>query len=93
MSEVINYSKTSSPQDAYSAVKAKLTPEKLEKYTVKNVNYDDLQFVISAKGTGFDVAFKFLENHVQVDLNLSLMLRPLKGKIWPPLEGQIKSVV
>ncbi len=91
MSLKINYHKASSSQDAFNKVKSIITPEYIEKFQVKaDISYDENNRKVIASGTGFTLELKFLENHCDVDLDLSFLLRPLKGKILEKIEGQIK---
>ncbi len=87
----INYIKASSADDAYNKARALITPEYIEKFQVKaDIKYDDAAKKVTAKGSGFTLVLSFLQDHCDLDLDLSFLLKPLKGKIMEKLEGQIK---
>ncbi len=89
-----SYNKVEDKAAAYQAVKEFITPETLEKWKVKaDVNYDDGNQEIHAKGKGFELNINFLDTEAQAELKLSMLLRPLKGKIEENLEKQLKRVV
>jgi hypothetical protein len=91
MSVKINYNQVTNADDAYKKVRALITPEYIEKFQVKaDLVYDDVAKKVTAKGTGFTLVLCFLQDHCDLDLDLSFLLRPLKGKIMEKLEGQIK---
>lgn len=90
----VSYTNVDSKDAAYTAVKQYITPETLEKWKVKaDVNYDDGNQKINAKGKGFELSINFLDTEAQAELNLSMLLRPLKGKIEEGLEKQLRRVV
>jgi len=87
----INYENISSSEEAYQKVKTLITPEYIEKFQVKaEINYDDAQKKVSAKGSGFTLILCFFDKHCDVDLDLSFLLKPLKSKILEKVERQIK---
>ena len=87
----INYQKVTNAEDAYKTARALITPEYIEKFQVKaDLTYDDAAKKVTAKGSGFTLELCFLQDHCDMDLDLSFLLRPLKGKILEKLEGQIK---
>lgn len=94
MAIVVSYKNVDNKDAAYAAVKEYITPETLDKWKVKaDVHYDDGGQKINAKGKGFELNINFLDTQAQAELNLSLLLRPLKGKIEEGLEKQLKKVV
>lgn len=94
MDKKINYQKCASKEEAYSAVKAAITPETIEKFKVSaDLEYLDGQNKINAKGKGFDLKIDFLEDSVELDLSLSFMLKPFRGKILEGLEKQLNRIV
>lgn len=48
---------------------------------------------IIGKGKGFEITLSFYEQQVAIDINLKLMLKPLKGKIIDTLTDEIKRVL
>ena len=90
----VSYTNVEDKSAAYAAVKEYITPETLEKWKVKaDVNYDDGGQKINAKGKGFELNINFLDTEAQAELKLSLLLKPLKGKIEEGLEKQLRRVV
>jgi hypothetical protein len=91
MSLKIDYQKITNADDAYAKVKTIITPEYIEKFQVKaDVTYDDAKKLVTAKGSGFTLTLCFLPQYCETDLDLSFLLKPLKGKILEKIEGQIK---
>lgn len=91
MSLKIDYNNLTNSTDAYAKVKQLITPEYIEKFQVKaDIKYDDAAKKVTAKGSGFTLELCFFDKHCDVDLDLSFLLKPLKGKILEKIEGQIK---
>lgn len=91
MSLKIDYKQLTNADEAYAKVKQIITPEYIAKFQVKaDINYDDAKKIVVAKGSGFTLELCFLDKHCDVDLDLSFLLKPLKGKILEKIEGQIK---
>ncbi len=87
----IDYNQLANADEAYKKVKELITPEYIQKFQVKaDIKYDDSKKLVTAKGSGFTLELCFLEKHCEVDLDLSFLLKPLKGKILEKIEGQIK---
>lgn len=87
----IDYNNVTNADDAYKKVKTLITPEYIQKFQVKaDVTYDDTKKKVTAKGSGFTLELCFFEQNCDVDLDLSFLLKPLKGKILEKIEGQIK---
>jgi hypothetical protein len=90
----INYNKVQDAMAAFDTVKENITPETLEKFKVKAaLDYMKEKNQIKASGTGFDLSMKFLDNHAEVDLKLSLLLRPFQDKVLGALEKQLKAIL
>lgn len=90
----INYSKVTSKEEAYAAAKEAITPELIDRFKVKaDINYNDANSVVSAKGKGFGLDIEFYENECEIKLDLSFMLKPLKSKILEGIEKQVKRIV
>ena len=87
----IDYKNVTNADDAYKKVKELITPEYIQKFQVKaDITYDDAKKTVSAKGSGFKLDLCFEEKHCDLDLDLSFLLKPLKGTILEKIEGQIK---
>ena len=89
---IISYQKCQSCSEAFSAVKDK-TAGMLEKFQVKADIRDNGQDEIVASGKGFNLVANFRESELELNLKLSLLFRPLKGKIEQYLEKSIKRVI
>lgn len=87
----IDYNNMTNASDAFSKAREVITPEYIEKFQVKaDVVYDEANKKVTAKGSGFKLDLCFYENHCDLDVDLSFLLRPLKGKITEMVESQIK---
>lgn len=90
----INYQKVTTKEQAYTAAKSAITPELIDRFKVKaDINYDDSNSVVSAKGKGFTLNISFYESECEIDLDLSFMLKPLKSKILEGIEKQVKRII
>lgn len=71
-----------------------LIPQVIAKFGVKaEVEKDDADCLMKAKGSGFEAKIHFLEKEAQVSVSLGLLLKPFKSKILETIEHQIKKVV
>ncbi|MCB9093912.1 MAG: polyhydroxyalkanoic acid system family protein [Halobacteriovoraceae bacterium] len=87
----ISYHNCTTKDEAYESIKTHITPEVLEKYKVSpSFEYDETNKVISAKGSGFSFSIQFQENEAHGTLELSFLLKPLKGKVMESLERQLR---
>jgi len=94
MSEYVAYSKAKNAEDAYKIVKTSITPATIEKFNVKaNFDYYDDSLTMVAKGNGFDLRMIFEDKEVTVDLDLSFMLKPFKGKVMEGIKKMLGRVV
>jgi predicted secreted protein len=94
MSVKVQYVKCSSADEAYAYAKSKITDDYIAKFQVKaDVSYDDSNANMKASGKGFDLELNFKEDHVLIDLNLSMMLRPFKKTVLSRIEGELKGKV
>lgn len=89
----VPYSNITDKKQGYESAK-KLIPDVIQKFGVKaDVKNDDGTNTINAKGTGFDAKIQFTDTEATVKVDLSFLLKPLKGKILETIEKQIKKVV
>jgi len=78
----VNYTKATTKDEAFNTMKSFVTPEFMGKLQVKtDFHFDDAQKIAKATGNGFTLVIQFLDSHCDVDLDLSLIFRPLKTKI------------
>lgn len=88
----LNYSNVTNKDEAYNAVKNAITPELLAKWKVKvDLEYNSDNIV--AKGKGFTLAVEFRDDHCAIKLDVSFMLKPLRGTILEGVEKQFRRVV
>ena len=89
----IPYASITDKKKGYEAAK-KLIPEVISKFGVNaDVQNDDANSTLNAKGTGFSAKIEFAETEALVKVDLSFLLKPLKGKILETIEKQIKKIV
>jgi hypothetical protein len=89
----VPYSNITDKSKGYESAKS-LIPATIERFGVKaEVKNDDANHTINAKGTGFTAKIEFTETEALVRVDLSFLLKPLKGKILETIEKQIKKVV
>lgn len=89
----IPYANITDKKKAYDAAKSHVN-QSIEKFGVKaDVKYDDTNLKVDAKGKGFSAFIAFEDDYVSVSLDLSFLLKPLKGKILETLEKQFKKVI
>jgi hypothetical protein len=94
MGKKIDYKKAKSNQEAYDLVKNNITAEKIQKFKVNaELKYYPENNKIVASGTGFTLTMVFRDSRVEMDLDLSFILKPLRGKIEGALENEIQKVV
>ncbi len=94
MSIEVKYDKCSNAQEAWTAVKGHITPELIEKFKVKaQIDYVEAKKQINAKGKGFELNIDLLDDRAKAEIKLSLLLKPLKGKVLEGIEKQLKRVV
>lgn len=87
----IDYSNLTTADDAFKKAKLVITPSYIEKFNVKaDVSYDEAKRTVKAKGAGFELDLCFFDNYCDLNVDLSFLLKPLKGKIVEMLEAQIK---
>lgn len=86
----VNYNKATSATDAFNIVKAYITPEFLDKFSVKvSVNYDEAKKCVKATGSGFTLDLNFKDTHCEAKLDLSFLLKPLKGSISEKIQDKL----
>ncbi len=89
----IPYGKSKSQAEAFDFVKARITPEYIQKWKVTaELSYDAPKKIV-AKGKGFTLNMTFTASHCEVDIDLGLLLKPLKGMISDEIKKQIEKTV
>lgn len=94
MSLKISYQNATTKEEAFNSVKNSINAETLEKFKVSaDVDADDISKTIRAKGTGFKLDMVFYDDAVEIDLDLSMMLKPFKGKVLGTIESMVKKAI
>jgi hypothetical protein len=88
----MNYQQVKDKEEAYGKIKEAITPELLAKYKVKP-SFEYLEDKIIASGKGFTLTMNFYADHLNYDLKLSLLLKPLKGKITESIDRKIQRII
>lgn len=90
----VNYQVAKNKLEAFDLARAQITPEYVAKFNVPcDIEYKPDSGLISAKGKGFTLNLQFDDSSCQVSLDLSFLLKPLKGKILETIENKIKKTV
>ena len=90
----IDYNKCANAEEAYEKVKENITAELISKFKVKaDVGYTDSDKLFEAKGKGFALKASFGEKQVDVDLSLSMLLKPVGKKVKELLDKEMTKVV
>ncbi|WP_127715992.1 polyhydroxyalkanoic acid system family protein [Halobacteriovorax sp. HLS] len=90
----VSYKIASTQQDAFALAKAQITPEYVDKFNVKaEINYDEASGIMEATGKGFTLTLEFDDSKCDVNLKLSMLLRPLKKKILEKIEKKLSKHV
>jgi hypothetical protein len=89
----VPYAQITDRKKGYDQAK-NLIPEVISKFGVKaEINNDDENTILSAKGSGFTAKIAFEEKEAVITLDLGFLLKPFKGKILETIEKQLKKVV
>lgn len=91
MDASVNYVQSKDKSDAFGRAKAKITPDYVAKFQVKaDIDYNEAAGIMTAKGKGFTLTLNFGDSAVAVNLDVSLLLRPLKGKIVDKIKRELE---
>jgi hypothetical protein len=91
VSNKIEYKQVKSKDEAFLKMKGLMTPEYISKFQVKvELAFNEDKKEVTATGQGFKMTMKFFDTCCDIDLELSLLLRPLKSKILGKVEHQIE---
>lgn len=94
MSIIIPFSKTKTKDQAYKIVKNNINEDEFKKWNVKaDMEYDQVNHIIKAKGMGFEVTFEFFDGELKADAKMGLLLKPMKNKVLSYLEHRVKKFV
>ena len=91
MDATVNYNQAKDKEDAFARAKARITPEYVAKFQVRaEIDYNENNGIMTAKGKGFTLTLDFGPSSVGVKLDVSLLLRPLKGKIVDKIKRELE---
>ena len=94
MKWTLDYSKCTNGEEAYEKVKENITEDVIGKFKVKaDISYVDADKIFEAKGKGFKLKACFHDRTVDVDLDLSLLLKPVGKKVKEILDKEMKRVI
>ena len=94
MSLKLAYQKASNAHEAFKIIQTNITAETIAKYKVKaELDYDEEAKKIVATGKGFSLTMLFQDDHASLDLDVSFLLKPLKGQILGSLEKQMARIL
>lgn len=90
----VPYNNVSSSAEAFDLAKEVVTPEYVAKYNVKaDVSFDESGKTISAKGKGFDLSIYFADKEAEVNIKLSLILRPVKKTVLDAVGRKLEKTI
>ncbi len=90
----VAYKKVKSAEDAYKKASKKINDKYLAGFGISaETKFDEKKFKISAKGSGFSLALNFKDDKTSVELDLSFLLKALKGKITTTLTKELESLL
>ncbi len=87
------YNLNNTSEEAYISVLDVLTPEYISKYNIKSTMEYDNNSRIAATGKGFTLEILFLNNSIEVHLNLSFIFMPLKRRILTEVKSELEKVI
>lgn len=81
-------------REIFSKIRPKLEQYKRDgKLQITDVQFDEAQQICTAKGTGFKAKLACADGKVTIELELGLLLKPLRSKIESELAAVIQRVV
>jgi hypothetical protein len=87
----VNYNNVANKDEAYEEALKQITPEYIAKWKIKaDISYDKDKGEIKAVGKGFKLGLSFSEDQCKVDLDLSFLLKPLRGTVLEAVESKLK---
>ncbi|MFZ8932879.1 MAG: hypothetical protein ACO20H_11910 [Bacteriovoracaceae bacterium] len=94
MDLTLPYKKCKSAQEAYSRVKNNLTEDYIQKFKVKaNIYYLDHKYEIEGTGKGFNLRLVFKENSCELQMKLSLLLRPIGKQVLNSVKKELQGLI
>ncbi len=94
MDLVLPYKKQKTADKAYTKVQSTFTPESLQEFKITGtIKANDAKKILTAKGSNFTLTLSFLEDELQGELELGLLLRPLKSTILATIEKKLKAIL
>ncbi len=91
---VFNYKQVSDIEEAFSRVQEYVTPENMQKFKVNaQIEYDRDQHLMVASGKGFTLNVVFFSDRIELSLDTSFFLKPLRKTILKTLEDEFTKLV
>lgn len=86
----VTYKQVQNKDEAYKVALGQITPEYIEKWKINaDISYDEAGKKITATGKGFKLCLNFQDSDCVVDLDLSFLLKPLRGTIMEQVEKKL----
>jgi hypothetical protein len=90
----VNYNSAKDKNEAYEMVEKAVTPEYIAKWKIKaQLTYEPDKQIISAKGKGFKLTLDFKDSYLEVNLDVSFLLRPLGKRFLKSINEELEKVV
>lgn len=90
----IPYNNVTNADEAFALAKEVITPEYVAKYNVKaDVSFDEPSKTITATGKGFDLSLYFADGQAEVNIKLSLLLRPVKKTVLDAVGRKLEKTI
>lgn len=87
----VNYKNVANKDEAYEEALQQITPEYIAKWKIKaDISYDKPKGEIKAKGKGFTLCLNFHDDHCEVNLDLSFLLKPVRGTVLEAVENKLE---
>lgn len=87
----VDYKNVANKDEAYEEALKQITPEYIAKWKIKaDIAYDKDQGEIKAQGKGFTLCLNFKEEHCAVDLELSFLLKPVRGTVLDAVKNKLE---
>ncbi len=96
MIKTFPYRSFASAQEAFASFKVLMTPEYIKNAVggrPAQLEADEQNLVLKGTTKGGEIFFRFIENVLEIEINLSFLLRPLQGKIWKDLEAELQEIL
>lgn len=94
MSDSVSYKKFSDKASAFAHVKENFNKQSLAKYKVQpDLSFNESDYQVLAEGKGYTITLDFTDSQVEIGMKLSLLVRPMKGKILDLLQKELGTIL